>query len=310
MFDVIVAGGGPAGLQAALALGRARRRVLLCDSGEPRNAVTGVIHGFLSRDGIDPAELRRIAGTELARYPTVELRAVAIAAARPAEGRFEVELADGAKEVAAKLILATGVVDELPALPGLGELWGRAVFHCPHCDGFERSDEPLALIDSESTAGFHALQLSGWSDDLVLCTNGASALSEEDRERLAARRITVREEPVVRLEGDGEGTRIVFADGPALERRAAFLRPPTRQRSDLASQLGCRALEDGSIEVNDFGQTSVPGVYAAGDMARRPAFPFPAAQGIHAASAGGIAAVVAERELLWAEVEGGAATAR
>lgn len=302
MFDVIVVGGGPARLQAALTLGRARRRVMLCDTGEPRNTVTGVIHGFLSRDGIDPAELRRIAEEELRRYPTVELRPIAVATGQIKDGHVTVTLTDGAEETAAKLILATGVVDELPAIPGLEDLWGRSAFHCVYCDGFERRDQPLAVVDSGPGASFYALQLRGWSPDVVLCTNGPAEMSDEERAGLSARGIGLREEAIVRMEAS-DGARIVFADVPPLERHAIFIRPPTRQRSDLAAQLGCNALDDGSIEVNDFGQTTVPSVYAAGDMARRPALPFPAAQAIHAASAGGIAAVVADLELVSTSVE-------
>jgi thioredoxin reductase len=130
-FDFIIVGGGPAGLQAALTLGRARRRVLLCDSAEPRNAVTGVVHGFVSRDGVDPAELRRIAAEELRRYPTVELRPARVETVRRVEGGFGVTLAGGAEEAASKLILATGVIDELTTTPGLEELSGRAAFTAP-----------------------------------------------------------------------------------------------------------------------------------------------------------------------------------
>jgi thioredoxin reductase len=303
MYDVIIAGGGPAGLEAALILGRARRRVLLCDSGEPRNTVTGVVHGFLSREGVDPAELRRIARDELARYPSVELRDVAIEMVRAEDDRFTATLADGTEETAAKLFLATGLVDELPQIPGLEELWGRRAFHCAYCDGFERSDQPIGVIDSGDSAGFYGLQLSNWSPDVVLCTNGGDALPAEDRARLSVRGVQVRSEPIESLGAEADGVRIAFAAGEPLRRHTIFIRPPTHQRSDLAARLGCNALDDGSVEVNDFGQTSVPGVYAVGDMARRPALPFPAAAVIHAASAGGIAAVVADRELLWAEVE-------
>jgi thioredoxin reductase len=162
------------------------------------------------------------------------------------------------------------------------------------------------VIDSGESAAPYGLQLSKWSPDVVLCTNGANELSAEDRAHLAARSVAVRSEPIDRLDGGADGVRIVFAEGGPLERHAIFIKPPTRQRSDLAAQLGCKTLEDGSIEVNDFGQTSVPGVYAVGDMARRPALPFPAAAVIHAISAGGIAAVVADRELLSTEVEAAA----
>jgi thioredoxin reductase len=305
-FECIVVGAGPAGLQAALTLGRAPRRVLVCDSGEPRNAVTRVLHGFVSRDGIDPAELRRLAAEELRRYPTIELRTVSVEIAQRVDRGFGVTLADGVEEATGKVILATGVVDELPAIPGLEELWGRAAFHCAYCDAFERSDRPVAVIESGAGAGFYAMQLGHWSADVVLCTNGPADLPEEDRARLSLRDIAVRGEAIARLEAEGDGVRIVFTDGPSLARQVVFIRPPTRQRSDLAAQLGCSALDDGSIEVGDFGQTSVPGVYAAGDMARRPTMPFPAAQAVHAASAGGIAAVAADRELLWAAIEAAA----
>lgn len=303
MFDVIVAGGGPGGLQAALTLGRARRRVLVCDSGEPRNSVTAAMHGFLTRDGLDPAEMRRIAEDELRRYPSIELRRVRIASAWSSDDSFHVTLDDGAEESARKLILATGVVDELPALEGLAQLWGRAAFHCVLCDGFEHADQPLAVIDSGPAGAFFALQVRRWSDDVVLLTNGARELGGEDRARLSAQGIALREQPIAHLEADGEAARIVLADGPALGGRTVFLHPPTRQRSDLAARLGCAMLEDGSIEVNDFGQTSVPGLFAAGDIARRSSQPQPAAQVIHAASSGGVAAVMADRELLWAEVQ-------
>jgi thioredoxin reductase len=238
-FDFVVVGAGPAGLQAALALGRARRRVLLCDSGEPRNAVTGVMHGFLSRDGIDPAELRRVAAEELRRYPTVELRTVGVETALPVDGGFGVTLAGGVEEAASKLILATGVVDELPLIAGLEELWGRATCHCAYCDAFERSDKRIAVVEAGANAGFYAMRLGHWSADVVLCTNGPAELPEEDRARLSARDIAVRAEAIARLEADGDGVRIVFTDGPSLARQVIFIRPThaPAQRSRRSARL-------------------------------------------------------------------------
>jgi thioredoxin reductase len=161
------------------------------------------------------------------------------------------------------------------------------------------------VIESGANAGLYAIQLSNWSPDVVLCTNGRAELGDDDRARLSACGVALRPEAIARIEADGDGVGIVFTDGRSLARQVIFIRPPTHQRSDLAAQLGGNVLEDGSIEVNDFGQTSVPGMFAAGHMARRPTMPFPAARAIHAASAGGIAAVAADRELLWAAIEAG-----
>jgi thioredoxin reductase len=283
MFDVVVVGGGPAGLNAGLVLGRARWRVLLWDAGAPRNAPVEHLHGFLSRDGLPPGELGRIGREQLDAYGSVELRQVEVEAAGTASdgGRFTVTLADGTRERARRLLLATGVVDQLPAIDGLAGLWGRSVFNCPYCDGWEVREQPLAVLGADQRALQLALHLTGWSDDVVWCSNGPLpvSLAEAGRAPLAARGVRLREEPIAGLEGaDGRLARIVLATGESVERRAAFLHPPTRQRSALPGQLGCVLLEDGSVSVGDFGQTSVPGVFAAGDMARRPTMPVPGAQ--------------------------------
>jgi thioredoxin reductase len=303
MFDVVIVGGGPAGLSAALLLGRARRRVLLCDAGAPRNAPVAHLHGFLSRDGLPPSELGRIGREQLGAYGSVELRQVQVEAAGTAsdgEG-FAVTLVDGTREAARRLLLATGVVDELPAIDGLAGLWGRGVFNCPYCDGWEVRDQPLAVLGADQRALQLALHLTGWSSDVVWCSNGPppAPLQQAAGAQLADRGVRLRQEPIAGLEGaDGQLARIVFASGESVERRAAFLHPPTRQRSDLPGQLGCVLLEDGSVSVGDFGQTSVAGVLAAGDMARRPTMPVPGAQVVIAAAEGAIAAIAIDQDLL------------
>jgi thioredoxin reductase len=309
MWDVIVAGGGPAGLNAALLLGRARRRVLLCDAGAPRNAPVAHMHGLLSRDGLPPDELRRIGREQLATYGNVELRQAQVEAARPDGGGdgFVVTLADGTGESARRLLLATGVVDQLPAIDGLAALWGRSVFNCPYCDGWEVRDQPLAVLGADQRALQLALHLTRWSDDVVWCSNGPlpAPLQEAAGAKLAARGVRLREEPISALEGaDGQLKWVVFATGESVERRAAFLHPPTRQRSDLPGQLGCVLLEDGSVSVGDFGQTSVAGVFAAGDMARRPTMPVPGAQVVIAAAEGAIAAVAIDQDLFMNDLAG------
>jgi thioredoxin reductase len=309
MLDVVIVGGGPAGLNAALLLGRARRRVLVCDAGAPRNAPVAHMHGFLSRDGLPPADLRRIAREQLGAYGSVELREVQVEAAETAsdgEG-FVVTLADGASERARRLLLASGVVDQLPAIDGLAGLWGRGAFNCPYCDGWEVRDQPLAVLGTDQRTLQLALHLTRWSDDVVWCSNGPppATLDDAGRVLLAARGIQLRQEPIVRLEGaDGQLARIVFTAGPPMERRAAFLHPPTRQRSDLPGQLGCMLLEDGSVSVGELGQTSVPGVFAAGDMARRPTMPVPGAQVVIAAAEGAIAAIAIDQDLVLNDLAG------
>ncbi len=299
MLDVVIVGGGPAGLNAALMLGRARRSVLLVDSGQPRNAGVQAMHGFLSRDGTDPAVLRQTARDQLGAYPTVQVRDVAIQAVTREEDQFTISLAHGTTEQAHRLLLATGVADQLPPIPGLADLWGRGVFNCPYCDGWEVRDQPLAVLAGDPRNLQLALQLTRYSPDVLLCSNGPADLDGDARRLLAAHKVTLREEPITRLDGgDRRLERIVFAQGEPQARAAAFLHAPTRQASDLPRQLGCTLLDDDSVMVDDLGQTSVPGVFAAGDMARRPSMPLPGAQVVIAAAEGAIAAVAIDQQLL------------
>jgi thioredoxin reductase len=264
-YDVLIVGGGPAGLSAALILGRSRRRVLLCDSGEYRNASARAVSGFLTRDGVSPADLRRIGREQLRRYDTVEIRDVAVRDLAAVEGGFEAQLGDGSSVRAGQALLATGVVDRLPRVPGLAELYGRSVFHCPYCDAWEVRDQPLAVYGHGRGARALAVELLGWSGNVLLCTDGRR-VRREDRLRLEQSGITVREERIERLEGqDGVLERIVFRNGAPAERRALFLSRGNDQRSDLAQRLGCRFTRKGKVATGRFEITNVPGLFVAGD---------------------------------------------
>lgn len=268
-LDVVVVGAGPAGLSAALLLGRCRRRALVCEGGEHRNAASHALHGFLTRDGTAPTELLRLGREGLRRYDTVELRETQVVEARREHGGFEVVLADGATVACRKLLLATGVVDELPRVPGFDALYGRSAFHCPYCDGWEVRDRPLAVYGRGQRGKGLALELTGWSRDVLLMTDGPAELDARDRERLERSGIAVREERIERLEGtDGQLARVVLATGEALPRQAVFFNIGETQRSDLAARLGCTFTPSGDVWTSDYEATSVPGVYVAGDAGR------------------------------------------
>lgn len=292
-YDVVVVGAGTAGLSAALVLGRSGRKVLVLDGGEPRNAPADASHGFFTRDGVHPAEMLRIGREQLGPYPDVEYRSGRATDASGADGAFEVALEDGEVVSARKLVLATGVLDELPERPGFRELWGKGVYHCPYCHGWEVRDKPLAVLDRPGAAFERVALIRNWSRDLALLTDGEGGLSEDDRKRLDALSVPVYEERISRLEGDparpgGGLERIVFEAG-ALEREGMFYVPPQRQRSGLAGSLGCElAAPVPTVEFVKADpmtrETTVAGVYAVGDAVAGPG------QSVVLASASGAAA--------------------
>ena len=268
MYDVIIIGAGPAGLSAALMLGRCRRRVLVVDSGQPRNAASRAMHGFLSRDGIPPLEFLAIGREQMRPYDTVEIRDGCVSVAECREGRFQVTLENGQRYEARKLLIATGVVDNLPEIPGFRELYGISIFHCPYCDGWEVRDQPIAIYGRGERGLGLALELTAWSRDLVLCTDGPTELDPKDLARLDRNGIRVRDDRVIRLEGDDGLERVVFAAGEPLARRALFFTTGQMQQSQLAQGLGCEINEKGTVRTGRYETTHLRGLYVAGDASR------------------------------------------
>jgi thioredoxin reductase len=268
-YDVIVVGGGPAGLSAALVLARACRTILVCDGGRPRNAAAQALHGFLTRDGTPPSELRRLAREELARYDTVEIRDVDVHDASCEPDGFSVTLASGDVCRSRKLMLATGVLDYVPDIEGIRALYGRSVFHCPYCDGWELRGQPIAVYGKGDKGCGLSLELTGWSRDLVLLTDGPSELEDSQRERLQLHGITVEERRLSRLVGkDGQLEQVVFLAGPPLARRALFFTLGQSQHSALTKRLGCQFNDKGTVRTGPYETTHVPGLYVCGDASR------------------------------------------
>jgi thioredoxin reductase len=292
-WDVLVIGGGPAGLSAALMLGRCRRRVLVCDSGPKRNRASRALHGFLTRDGIAPAELLAIARAQLRRYATVRRRRARVTGVRRRGRLFEATLAGGRRVRARRILLATGVVDSLPSWPSLARFYGRSVFHCPYCDGWEFRDRRLAAWGpTPATAGL-ALKLTSWSRRVTLLTGGAYRLAAPLRARLRRGGVLVREEPVSGLGGRGTTLeRVRLAAGPPLPCDALFLTVPCRQACDLFRPLGCRLTRSGAVRADRRSRTHAEGVYAAGDAS------VDSQMVVVAASEGARAAIAIHEELL------------
>jgi thioredoxin reductase len=293
-YDVVIVGAGPAGLSAALMLGRCRRRVVVIDDGLPRNRAARTTHGFLTRDGTAPTELLELGRAELAKYKTVHIRSGTVTAADGRRGTFVVRCDDGRTFLGRRLVLATGVVDQLPAIPGLDALYGRSVHHCPFCDAYEYADRPLAVYGRGRGGVEAALVLRAWSEDVVLITDG-KLLGRDARTRCGRHGIAIREDPVRRLIGrGGRLERIEFRGGPTLKRAALFFATSQQQRSDLARNLGCEFTAAGAVMTKDHETTNVPGVYVVGDASHRE-------QKVIVAAAEGMLAAMKIHESLWLE---------
>lgn len=272
VYDVVIVGGGPGGLSAALALGRGRKRVLLCDSGPRRNAAAVHIQNFVTRDGTPPDEFRRIGREQLGTYPNVDVRDVRVEAISGGRGAFRVELSSGPVE-ARRILLCTGMIDEVLPIEGFRELWGRSIFQCPYCHGWEVQDRRWAYLARGADASHllpFAMQLRGWSRDVTVVLADSFEIPRETAERLKGAGVRVETSPVRRLVArDGHLASAVLEDGTDVPMEILFAHPPQRQ-VDVVKSLGLALDEAGFVQIDPMKrETSVPGIYAAGDLTTR-----------------------------------------
>ena len=268
-FDVLIVGGGPAGLSAALILGRCHRTALLCDVGHQRNLRSHAIHGLLGREGRSPAAFLDEARAELSRYRSVSVRDTLVEGITPAAEGFEFVCRDGTAGRAAKVLLASGLVDELPDVAGIQPLYGISVHHCLYCDGFEYAGKPVAAYGKGDKGAELAIMMKHWISDVVACSDGTEVSTKVAR-KLKEYNIPLRSEPIQSLQGaDGELTSILFENVTALARSGLFFSTGCHQASDLSKRLGCKRNDKGGVVIDpDTEESSVPGIYVAGDVSR------------------------------------------
>jgi len=295
-YDVVIVGGGPAGLSAALVLGRARRRIVLFDHGRYRNAASRHMHGYLSRDGIAPGALLEVGRREIELYGVTlrrdEVASVASAPSPPGRTAFQIATARGTTFHAKKVLLATGVVDRIPDLPGIQPLYGISVHHCPYCDGWECRDRRLACYGRGPSGVGLAHSLLSWSSDVVLFTDGPTRMTPAERAELRDRGVPVISHRILGLDGTrGRLHRIRLRGHDPVERDALFFSTGNEQSCDLAERLGCYLTPKAAIRANRRERTNVPGVYVAGDASWDVQFV------VVAASEGAKAAVAIHKEL-------------
>ena len=296
-FDVVIIGGGAAGLSAALVLARARRTVAVVDAGSPRNAPAAHMQGFLSRDGMPPSRLLAVGREEVTGYGGCFIEGRVDAVAALGSLGFSVLLADGSRLTARRLLLATGLRDEIPDVPGLRERWGRDVLHCPYCHGYEVRDQPLAVLGGSPEAVAHALLVRQWSGDVALFPHG-QVVTREQREQLDARGVAVIDGVVARVVVARDVLRgLQLEDGRIVPRAAVFVRPTFVPHAELLTTLGCAVDDNGWVKTDAFGRTSVPGAWVAGNVAN------PRAQVVTAAGEGSAAAIAINADLVDEDVE-------
>lgn len=294
ILDCIVVGGGSAGLNAALVLGRSRRKTILFDDNKPRNAVTSEAHGFITRDKIDPQDFKKIGREELNRYPDVTIENQRVHQINKEDTLFQVETENGEVYSSKKVILATGFKEDLPDVPDMEEFYGTSLFSCPFCDGWELSDRPLAVIANDQRALHMGQLISNWTNDLIVFTNGSKVLSLEEQELLKSRGIGINEKKIANLSGEeGMLKTIQLEDGTSVSREGGFITTEGKQAASFESSLGYTLNDQGGIATDNWQGTDVEGLFACGDT--RMAVP---SQLIIAAAEGNMAALSVMGELV------------
>ncbi|WP_340020502.1 NAD(P)/FAD-dependent oxidoreductase [Paenibacillus sp. FSL H3-0457] len=292
LLDVLIIGGGPAGLNAALVLGRARKNVVVIDDETPRNWVTRETHGFVTRDGASPREFRKAAKDQIAAYPSVQFASDTATAITGSDGDFVVKTTQGASYRTKKILFAVGKKDLPLDINGLTEVYGKSAFVCPYCDGWELRDQSLVIIVSGDKALHMAKVISGWTERYTICTNGSDSLTDEQREELKRHNVTVFNAPIQSINSEeGMVQQVVLNDGTAIPCTGVFFQPKLFTGSELPKAIGCEITESGTVIVDASGKTSVAGVYSAGDAASE------MYQAITAASLGALSAVSINNEL-------------
>ncbi|MDQ0720741.1 thioredoxin reductase [Paenibacillus sp. W4I10] len=292
LLDVLIIGGGPAGLNAALVLGRARKNVVVIDDETPRNWVTRETHGFVTRDGASPREFRKAAKEQIAAYPSVQFASDTATAITGNDGDFLIKTTQGASYRTKKILFAVGKKDLPLDINGLTEIYGKSAFVCPYCDGWELRDQSLVIIVSGDKALHMAKVISGWTERYTICTNGSDSLTDEQREELKQHHVTVFDAPIQSINSEeGMVQQVVLNDGTAIPCTGVFFQPKLFTGSELPKAIGCEITESGTVIVDATGKTSVAGVYSAGDAASE------LYQAITAASLGALSAVSINNEL-------------
>lgn len=267
MYDVIVVGGSYAGMAAALQLVRGRRNVAVLDAGQRRNRFAGTSHGLLGQDGRSPSEIAGEAKAQLAKYPNLSWRDDTAVGTEMIEDQFIVRTTKDEVLTAKRLVLATGVTDELPPVPGLAERWGRSVFHCPYCHGYELNNGPLGVLATGEASMHQALLIPEWGQT-TLFTNSVFEPDDEQRQQLQSRAVVIERDPVVEIVGDAT---VKLSDGRIIELAGLFVAPRFKPASPLANELGCEFAEGplgNYVKTDETKETSVAGVFACGDVAR------------------------------------------